>query len=51
MAKVSEAYPYRLKRVLMLNSSTKQDEIKNMVIQFLEDSESEAKIMVIGSWN
>ena len=51
MTKISAAYPYRLKRLLMVNSSTKQDTIKTSLINFLEQTESEAKIMVIGSWS
>ena len=51
MVKIEAAYPYRLKRMLMVNSSTKQDGIKDVVIDFLEERKSEAKIMVIGSWS
>jgi hypothetical protein len=48
LAKISAAYPYRLKRLLVVNSTTKQDEIKDRLIQFLEMSESEARVMIIG---
>ena len=51
MLRIAAAYPYRLTRLLMINSSPTQDELKNRLIEFLETSESEAKIMVIGSWN
>jgi cupin superfamily acireductone dioxygenase involved in methionine salvage len=51
LTKIASAYPYRLKRLLMINSSSKQEELKNRLIQFQEHSESEAKVMIIGSWN
>ena len=49
--KIEAAYPFRLKRMIMVNSTTKQEEIKDFVINFLEERKSEAKIMVIGSWS
>jgi len=50
LTKISAAYPYRLKRLLVVNSTTKQDEIKDRIIYFLEMNESEARVTIIGEW-